>query len=137
MALNLLPTLNSSSKESDNNSSTLSIIKKNNNTNNCSGSVENKNNMSLFSMNGIKKPLVPDLSLSETNYLKASTLNVPDLLLTPSIICSPIKSTSSTCLHVDDLNTPSLCLSSSTPNNYAQAFFGDHEPFTGRVVYSI
>lgn len=75
----------------------------------------------------LKKPFIADLALMDTDYLiKTPSLTVPDLLRTPTI-GSPIKfASSSSCLHVDDLNTPSM--GSSTPKNHGQAFFGEHEP---------
>jgi hypothetical protein len=66
------------------------------------------------------------LSLLDNDYLKTPT--VPDLLKTPTILGSPTKSNSSYMAHADELNTPGLCLSSCTPKNAPQAFFGDHEP---------
>uniref|UniRef100_A0A915DM09 Uncharacterized protein n=1 Tax=Ditylenchus dipsaci TaxID=166011 RepID=A0A915DM09_9BILA len=93
-----------------------------------------KNGSQLLGSNSAVKKPVPDLSLMDHNsnennlFLKTPTLGMmPDLLRTPTIN-SPTKSTSSQCLHVDDLNTPSL-LHSSTPKGHStQAFFGDHEP---------
>jgi hypothetical protein len=66
------------------------------------------------------------LSILDNDYLKTPT--VPDLLKTPTILGSPTKSNSSYMAHADELNTPGLCLSSCTPKNAPQAFFGDHEP---------
>ncbi|CAD5223238.1 unnamed protein product [Bursaphelenchus xylophilus] len=53
-------------------------------------------------------------------------LKTPTSARTPTIQ-SPLK-TAASLVHADDLNTPSLCLSSATPKNAVQAFFGDHEP---------
>ncbi|KAI6235402.1 Early growth response protein 1 [Aphelenchoides besseyi] len=64
------------------------------------------------------------LSLVDNDCLKTPT--VPDLMKTPTTLSSPTKATSSLA-HADELNTPSLCLSSCTPKNQ-QAFFGEHEP---------
>lgn len=82
--------------------------------------------------NFLKKPIIADLALIDTDYL-LKTPSVPDLLKTPAI-GSPIKSaSSSSCLHVEDLNTPSMCTpkSSNTPKNIGQAFFGDEPLLTG------
>jgi hypothetical protein len=65
------------------------------------------------------------LSLLDNDCLKTPT--VPDLIKTPTTLGSPTKSISNFA-HLDDLNTPRLCLGSGTPKNQGQAFFGDHEP---------
>ncbi|KAI6240890.1 Early growth response protein 1 [Aphelenchoides fujianensis] len=65
------------------------------------------------------------LSIVDNECLKTPT--VPDLLKTPTTLSSPSKAASSLA-HADELNTPSLCLSSCTPKNQVQAFFGEHEP---------
>ncbi|KAI6176950.1 Early growth response protein 1 [Aphelenchoides bicaudatus] len=66
------------------------------------------------------------LSLLDNDCLKTPT--IPELMRTPTTLGSPTKNTISALAHVDELNTPSLCLSSHTPKNQSQAFFGDHEP---------
>jgi len=89
-------------------------------------------------MGGLRKQ-VPDLSLRSAShemlmdYLKTPT--VPDLLRTPTMMMvsptskSPKQPNSSCMMHIDELNTPSFGLNSSTPKNaHTQAFFGDHEP---------
>lgn len=69
------------------------------------------------------------LSLIDNDCLKTPT--IPDLMKTPTTLESPTKA-ASTLAHADELNTPSLCLSSCTPNK-VQAFFGEHEPLlTGK-----
>lgn len=65
------------------------------------------------------------LSLLDNDCLKTPT--VPDLMKTPTTLGSPTKAVSALA-HVDELNTPGLCLSSCTPKNQPQAFFGEHEP---------
>lgn len=70
------------------------------------------------------------LSLLDNDCLKTPT--VPDLIRTPTTLGSPTKAISALA-HVDELNTPSLCLGSCTPKNQGQAFFGEHEPLlTGK-----
>ncbi|KAE9551275.1 hypothetical protein FO519_005506 [Halicephalobus sp. NKZ332] len=67
------------------------------------------------------------LSILDSNdCLKTPT--VPDMLKTPTINTSTSKATTNFVGHPDDLNTPSICLSTLAPKNHAQAFFGDHEP---------
>uniref|UniRef100_A0AC35EUD9 C2H2-type domain-containing protein n=1 Tax=Panagrolaimus sp. PS1159 TaxID=55785 RepID=A0AC35EUD9_9BILA len=59
------------------------------------------------------------------------TPTVPDMLKTPTITVSPTKH-ANYLGHVDDLNTPGVCLNPCPTTNNTQAFFGDHEPlFTG------
>lgn len=102
------------------------------NCNNSRNLIQNNHRCCNSTQNFLKKPLIADLALMDTtaDYL-LKTPSVPDLLKTPTI-GSPIKSAaSSSCLHVDDLNTPSMCLNSSTPKNTGQAFFGDEPLLTG------
>ena len=67
------------------------------------------------------------LSILDSNdCLKTPT--VPDMLKTPTINTSTSKATTNFVSHADDLNTPSICLSTLAPKNHPQAFFGDHEP---------
>lgn len=66
------------------------------------------------------------LSILDSNdCLKTPT--VPDMLKTPTINTSS-KSSNNFINHGDELDTPSICLSSLAPKNHSQAFFGDHEP---------
>lgn len=110
-------------------STKMAILKNGKTYDNPCNFIQNNHRCCNSTQNFLKKPLIADLALMDTttDYL----LKTPDLLKTPTI-GSPIKSAaSSSCLHVDDLNTPSMCLSSSTPKSTGQAFFGDEPLLTG------